>query len=324
MGRPFGWTVTVLGFACWAIAVVTKLLLEKSMGRELDGCVRQLEKVKKQLRSLAEERDALDQRLPAGGGPLDARVAAAEQYVKRLEELTPLETRHQAALQKSEGGKERIQRAAEELREAEQQWRVALRSVNLPESFRPEHIQQLSEGNDQTVQLGRRLQIRREEFAEREMDLATVTERVETLLKEVQITAASSDPRTQLRQLAAAMAEQRQWMARRKELRQEHRELKRSFREAAEMLRKLLRQRRALLRQARVNDDQALRKLADRQSRIEVLTRRRDELNQRIKLSIGTQCTEAAVADALKPTAEIAWNPTGNGCSPACRTPRLG
>jgi hypothetical protein len=119
-------------------------------------------------------------------------------------------------------------------------------------------------------------------------------------MKDVQITPASSDPRTQLRQVAAALAEQRQWIARRKEIRQEHRELKRQFRDAAGKLRKLLGQRRTLLRQANVNDDGQLRKLAQRQARIQELTAMNNDLNQRIKLSIGSQCTEAAVGEVLQ------------------------
>jgi uncharacterized protein YhaN len=295
-----GWTVTILGFACWALAVVTKLLLEKSLSRDLDGCVRQIDKVKRQLRSLAEEREQLEQQLPSGGGPLDVRVKAAEQYVKRLEELTPLDAKRQAALNSGEATKEKAHRAAEDLREAQQQWRSALRSANLPESFQPEHIQQLSEGNDQTVQIGRRLQSCRQELQQRESELDAVTQRVVDLMKDVQITPASSDPRTQLRQVAAALAEQRQWIARRKEIRQEHRELKRQFREAAGKLRKLLGQRSALLRQANVNDDGQLRKLAQRQARIQELTAMNNDLNQRIKLSIGSQCTEAAVGEVLE------------------------
>jgi uncharacterized protein YhaN len=295
-----GWTVTILGFACWALAVVTKLLLEKSLGRDLDGCVRQIDKVKHQLRSLAEQREQLDQQLPSGGGPLDARVKAAEQYVKRLEELTPLEAKRQAALSGAEATKEKSSRAAEDLREAQHQWRNALRSVHLPESFQPEHIQLLSEGNDQTVQLGRRLQVGRQELQQRESELEAVTQRVVELMKDVQITPASSDPRTQLRQLAAALAEQRQWIARRKDIRQEHRQLKRQFRDAAGKLRNLLNQRRTLLRQANVDDDHQLRKLAQRQARIQELTALNRDLNQRIKLSVGSQCTEAAVGEVLQ------------------------
>lgn len=295
-----GWTVTVLGFACWAIAVVTKLLLEKSMGQELDACVRELQKVKKQLAALAEEREELDQRLPAGGGPLDARAAAAEQYVKRLEALTPLETKCQAAVHKSKAEEDAVARSAEELREAQQQWRSALRSSGLPESLQPEHIQQLSDEGDQTVQMGRRLEARRGELREREKELAAITQRIQTLLKEVQITPASDDPRTQLRQVAAVLAEQRRWIERRKELRNEHRDRKRAFREAAGKLRKLLGERHALLREANAADDVELRKLAARQTRINELTTHRDQLNQRIRLSIGSQCPESAVAEVLQ------------------------
>ena len=295
-----GWTVTVLGFACWALAVVTKLLLEKTLGRDLDGCVRQIEKVKRQLRSLAEERDELDQQLPAGGGKLDDRVKAAEQYVQRLEQLTPLEAKRQAALNGTDTTKEKTARAAEDLRQAQQQWRDALRAANLPESFQPEHIQQLSEGDGQTVQLGRRLQVCRQELEQRESELDAVTQRVTELIHDVQITPASNDPRTQIRQVAAALAEQRQWIQRRKELKQEHRELKRQFRDAAGKLRKQMALRRALLRQANVDDDAQLRKLAQRQARIQELTELHKDLNQRIKLSIGTQCTEAAVGEVLQ------------------------
>lgn len=304
-----GWTVTILGFACWALAVVTKLLLEKTLSRDLDGCVRQIEKVKRQLRSLAEERDELDQQLPAANGTLDDRVKAAEQYVQRLEQLTPLEAKRQAALNGSDTTKDKAQRAAEDLRQAQQQWRDALRAANLPDSFQPEHIQQLSEGNDQTVQLGRRLQASRQELQQREAELDAVTQRVAELIRDVQITPASNDPRTQIRQVAAALAEQKQWIQRRKELKQEHRELKRQFRDAGGQLRKQMAQRRALLRQANVEDDAQLRKLAQRQARIQELTELHKDLNQRIKLSIGTQCTEAAVGEVLQTHADDRLEP---------------
>jgi uncharacterized protein YhaN len=295
-----GWTVTLLGFGCWAIAVVTKLLLEKSLSQELDGCVRQLEKVKRQLDELVEEREELDRQLPTGGGPLDARVTTAEQYVQRLEELTPLESRRAAALARAEAAKDKAAKAVEELREAQQRWREALRAVGLPDSFRPEHIQQLSDGSDLTFQAGRRLQARREEAQERQAELSAVTQRIRELLKELKITAASDDPRTQLRQLTAALAEQRGWMDRRRELQQEHRQIRKQFREAAKEVRQLLQQRRQLLHQAGVPDEESLRKLAARQAKIEELTARRDELHQRITLSIGTQCPEETVAEAIR------------------------
>ena len=295
-----GWIITILGFACWVIAVVTKVLLEKTMSRDLEACVRQLDKVKGQMRTLKEERDELDAQLPGGGGPLDARLAAAEAYVKKLESLTPLDAKMQTASAQAEAGKDKAERAAAEVKEAQQRWREALRSLKLPEAFLPEHIQQFSDGSDQAMQLARRLQTRREELRDRRHDLATITERISQLLAEVHLTPASDDPRTQLRQLAAMMAEQKQWIERRRQLKADHRELKKNFREHARKLRELMRQRQLLLKQANAADEAELRSEAARQDKIELLTEEHQELNERITLAIGSQCTEEAVGEVLE------------------------
>jgi uncharacterized protein YhaN len=299
-----GWTITILGLVCWAIAVATKLVLENSNGRELDGCVRQLDKVKKQIRTLKEERDELEQSLPAGGGPLDTRVTEAEAYVKKLEQLTPLDGQRQSALARAEAAESKMRHADEQIRAARQRWREALRAVNLPESFLPEHIEQFSEGSNQTVQLARRLQARREELRSRRHDLATITERIAELLSSVKITPASDDPGTQLRQIAAVVAEQKQWIQRRSELKAEHRELKKSFRELARKLRTLIRQRRLLINQSGAADEADLRKMAGRQAKIEQLTAELRELDQRIRLTLGNQCSEEAVAEVLETHSE--------------------
>jgi uncharacterized protein YhaN len=295
-----GWIITILGFACWVIAVATKVLLENTNNRDLEACTRQLDKVKGQLRTLKEERDELDAQLPGGGGPLDARLAAAEAYVKKLESLTPLDAKVQTASAQAEAGKDKAERAAAEVREAQQRWREALRSLKLPESFQPEHIQQFSEGSDQAMQIARRLQTRREELRDRRHDLATITERIAQLLSEIRITPASDDPRTQLRQLAAVMAEQKQWVERRRQLKVDHRELKKNFREHARKLRELMRQRQLLLKQANAADEAELRSEAARQEKIELLSEELLELNERISLAIGSQCTEDAVGEVLQ------------------------
>lgn len=295
-----GWIITILGFVCWLIAVATKMLLENTNSRDLEACTRQLDKVKGQLRTLHEERDELDAQLPGGGGPLDARLAAAEAYVKKLESLTPLDAKVQTASAQAEAGKDKIERATAEVRDAQQRWRDALRSLKLPEAFQPEHIQQFADGSDQAMQIARRLQTRREELRDRRHDLATITERIRQLLDEIHLTPASDDPRTQLRQLAAVMAEQRQWVERRRQLKTELRELKKNFRDQARKLRELMRQRLLLLKQANAVDEAELRSEAARQEQIELLTEELLELNERIALAIGSQCTEEAVGEVLR------------------------
>ncbi|NLF68029.1 MAG: AAA family ATPase [Candidatus Anammoximicrobium sp.] len=304
-----GWIITILGLACWAIAVITKVLLEKTMSRDLEACIRQLDKVKGQIRTLKEERDELDVQLPGGGGPLDARLAAAEAYVKKLESLTPLDAKIQTALAQAEAGNDKAERAAAEVKAVQQRWREALRTLKLPESFLPEHIQQFTDGSDQAAQLAQRLHSRREELRDRRHELATITERISLLLEDIHLTATSDDPRTQIRQMAALMAEQKQWVERRRQLKTDHRELKKAFREHSRQLRELLRQRQLLLKQANVADEAELRSESARQDSILEFSEEHEELNERITLAIGNRSSEAAVGEVLETHGEEKLEP---------------
>ena len=320
-----GSVLAVLGFAFWIFSVVMKFVLEQGMTRDLDECLRDLDKVKKHSRQLKDERDQLDEQLPQGGGPLDARLAAAEEYVKRLETLTPLESKRQGALQRSEAAKERAARAADALQEARRRWEVALRSAGLPAALRPEHIQSLSDGHDLPFQLARRLQARREDLRTRENELLAITARVEKLLAEVNIPAASDETRTQLRQLASALAEQTKWIDRRKELMQQHRELKKQFREAAREYRRLSQLRRGLINQAKVADEETLRKEAARQAKIEQLTAQHKELTQADRPGDRQQVPgEVRGRSAGRSRRRQAGSRTATGCWAGCKRPRRG
>ncbi|MCY2996013.1 MAG: AAA family ATPase [Planctomycetota bacterium] len=298
-GAKYGWAFAILGLVCTGVAVVVKVFLEQAVTDDLDDCRRQVDKVEKQIRELLDERDQLDSLLPPGGGPMDARLLAAEEYVRQLEELTPLETKRQTALQRAEAVQGKADKAQETLREARDQWRDALRAANLPPSLTPEHVQHLVEGNDQTLEFGRRLQVRRADFQQRQTELTAVIGRINKLFEDVHLTAASEDPRTRLRQMAAALTEQRRWIERRHAMRQEHRAIKHRFREVARELGKLAQQRRGLLNQAKVVNEEQLRKLAVRQAKIEELTTQQAALNTRISLGIGTQSTEPLVGEVL-------------------------
>jgi uncharacterized protein YhaN len=295
----YGWTITIVGAVCWAVAVAVKIFLEQAVSDDLEGCNRQYSKLKSQVNDLQREREELDALLPAGGGPLDSRLLAAEEYVKQLEELTPLEAKRQAALQRAEAVKDKTARASDHTREARDQWREALRNANLPVALTPEHVQYLAEGNDQTLDLGRRLQARREELQQRQTEQGALTGRIKTLFDELQMTAASDDPRARLRQLQATINEQKRWIERRRAIKAEHRDLRKRFREHAREVRKLLALRRVLVIQAKAADETHLRKLAARQAKIEELTAEHKDLSTRIGLAIGTQCTEDAIAEVL-------------------------
>lgn len=294
-----GWRVITLGTIGVVVGVVMKLWMERTAHDELEACERSLDRVIKKVDEIKDERDALDEQLPRGGGPLDARLNDAEDYVKRLENLAPLDAQRRTAVAKADAAKEKSAAAGEAVKESRDRWRDALRSVGLPESFAPEHIQQLSDGNDQTLQLARRLESKREELKQREAEHAALTGRIEQVLSDIHLSAASDDPKIRLRQLSSALQEQQQWVERRKELRQQMRQAKKSYRQEARVLRGLVQQRRTLLSQAGANDEKQLRRLADRQQQIERLTAEHKQLVERIGLSIGNRCPEAAVAEVL-------------------------
>ena len=74
-------------------------MAERASARRLDACQKRIATVQMQMKQAAEERDVLDGQLPAAGGPMAARLVAAEKELAALEELLPLETRHAAAIQ---------------------------------------------------------------------------------------------------------------------------------------------------------------------------------------------------------------------------------
>ena len=96
------------------------------------------------------------------------------------------------------------------------------------------------------------------------------------------------------------MAEQKQWIERRRQIKVAHRELKKGFREHAGRLRELTRQRHLLLKQSNAADEEELRSEAARQAKIEELTEEHLELNERITLALGSQCSEDAVGEVLR------------------------
>ena len=120
-----GWALATLGLAGTGAAAVGKVLLERSNSRQLDGCQKQLGVLQLQVEQAKADREALDGQLPHGGGPIPSRLQAAERELAALEELTPLDTRRNAARQEAEAAARRAAGAKEELKAARRRWRQA-------------------------------------------------------------------------------------------------------------------------------------------------------------------------------------------------------
>ena len=92
----------VLGLAGFVAAAGGKVMLERSNVHQLDACRKQLDLLRSQVEQTKTDRDALDAQLPRGGGPIAARLQAAEKELAALEELAPLDARRTAARQEAE------------------------------------------------------------------------------------------------------------------------------------------------------------------------------------------------------------------------------
>ena len=92
-----GWPLALLGLGGWAIAVGVKYIMERNISNELEECNAQLERTVKQLKQAKQEAQEIDDQLPTGGGPLDARLQTAQQRLEQLERMLPMETERQEA-----------------------------------------------------------------------------------------------------------------------------------------------------------------------------------------------------------------------------------
>ena len=146
-----------------------------------------------QIDSAKQEREALDARLPRGGGPIVSRLDAAERELALLEELVPLDTRCTAARHEAEAAAARVATAETDLSTARRRWRDTLVAAGLPGNLAPKHVKHLAQRCERITELQRRLARRREEFERRRGELDGVTERADRLVADTGLTIAGDD-----------------------------------------------------------------------------------------------------------------------------------
>ncbi len=294
------WPVALLGLAGVVLAGVGKVMLERSNARQLDACQKQLSMLQAQIQQAGQERDALDEQLPGGGGAIAGRLEAAERELAALEELVPLDARQSAAGQEAHAAAGRVRRAEQELGLARRRWREALATAGLPKHLRPRQVRQLVRRCDHVDGLRRRLAHRREDLQQRHREIESLAGRIAQLAADTGVAVAADQPIEQLHQLAAALAEQEALMQRRAALRQQARQLRRKQAKHEQALGRLKQRRRQLLRLANVHDEQQLRQRAVQASRANVLRQQRDALAREIAAAVGKDQSEDAVGQQLE------------------------
>src|SRR6185503_18086119 len=153
--------------------------LEKTSEESVTDNFRQLEQLRMQLTEAKRERDELDAELPASSGSLDARLREAEVEMRDLERLIPVRTERETAEQRHLAAKNRLTAAQEGVKDARHRWKVALKSVGLPEDFAPPKVKQVVKSNEQVLELRRRRDARKDELDQRDRELLLLNNRLQ-------------------------------------------------------------------------------------------------------------------------------------------------
>ncbi|MFM9066855.1 MAG: AAA family ATPase, partial [Planctomycetota bacterium] len=241
-----GLMMTFMGFVGLGASIVWKLDWERNAEREWQSCERQLEMLEQQLAEAKTERSALDEQLPTGGGPLDARLAHAERQLQQLEQLAPMDAQRHESGQHVDAAERRATKASEDLKDARRNWQTALKAVALPETLSPHDVRQLARGFRTVISIRKQVEQRRDDLDARRREFAALAGRINELFVELGIVADSDSPPAQLKQLATVLVEQQQIAERRREVQRQLKQWHGRYRQASKGFDFATRQRRLL------------------------------------------------------------------------------
>ncbi|MCC7338524.1 MAG: AAA family ATPase [Pirellulaceae bacterium] len=168
-------------------------VLDRSTVTDLEDVEDQIDAIRKEIRKTEIERDEYDRRLPANSAPIETRMREAESEIASLESLLPVQHNHQAATERYKSARKRAVQAAESLRSARHQWTRTLGQLGLSESLSPKSIRIMAEGYDSLLQTRRRMQSLEEELETRQLELGTLTQRIDSLSRQAFAAKAASD-----------------------------------------------------------------------------------------------------------------------------------
>lgn len=297
---PWGWLIAILGLLAAIAAVVTRIVMERSNARQLDACQNQSNMIQLQIKHAKQEREQLDREMPGVKGAVGIRLKAAEDELAGLEQLVPLDSQRQAALQEAEAAARRAAQSHAELETARRRWRDAVVALGLPKDLSPKQVKELAACCEQTAELQRSLASRREEIEQRRRELAGVTGRIAQLAAETGVAVPGDNPIEQLRELVRQVGQQAGQRKRRDVLRKLSRRLRRRRIKVEADLNRARRRRRELLRRAGAATEEELRLRVEGCQRTASLRRELETIEHEIHVALAGQCSEDALRDLLE------------------------
>jgi uncharacterized protein YhaN len=294
------WPLALLGLAGLGAGVATKLILERSNARRLEGCQKQVSMLRLQINEAKQERHALDEQLSISDASVAGRLRAAEEELDQLEQLVPIDARRKAAEQAAETAEVRGREAEGELDAARRRWQEALHTLGLPKRLSPKQVRDLATRSTHVDDLRRRLESRYEEYEARRHELETLTNRITQWTSEAGLPLQSKDPIEQVHALARQLSEEEVQRNRREALRAQARQLRRKRTKYQQSIRRLKYRRHDILRRVGADDERQFRQRAAQVARAAELRHQRDSLAREIDAAIAGHCPEQAIAEQLE------------------------
>jgi uncharacterized protein YhaN len=307
-GESSNWLVGLFSFVLGLIGTMVSLTWSRSYERQaalrLETARRQLAHLHRQHSDLITQRDEIDQSLPAGGGAIDVRLQRADDDLRRLEELVPLNGQREAAHARHEAAIAAEQEQERAANEARNRWTTALRALGLPDNYTLGQARQFSQRGEEVGQLRRQVELNREELQQREREWHGLAARVDQLMGDMRLKPESDQPRLRLAQLAKIIGEQQTLVHTKRDLSRQIRLVKRSYDRGLRGAKRLVFHRNKLFEKMGVRHERDFRKAASRWDEYLALRKSREQLSIRINDLLAQRITEEELDEELSRTDE--------------------
>lgn len=289
-----------LGMAALIGSVFGKIFLEQHRRQQFQTCSRQRKLLESQDRQLQEERRSLEATLSLTPGTLAPQMEQLQQELTWLEQLTPLDTRRQAADREAELAEEHRHHCQDQLHSARKRWEETLEVLGLPTTLSPTQVRKLQERAERLVEVHQRLDRCRQEYAQHQQQWEQLRERIREVAAEVNLGPTHLNPIELVRRLKESLSEQEALRNQRREVRRQLRTIQKQQRRCRRTEARLALQRRKLLRQAAVATEEAFRRRALETAQAEQIAQERQGLQREIEAILAGTATEEELAPYLE------------------------
>ncbi len=177
----------LIGGSLAVVSLVIKSAFENSAQERASFFTQQLDLLQDEQDRAVEETAELDGVLK-GKGHFDQRLIDAQSEIDELSKFLPLSQQHRNLLREAEAAEHQYSIAVKQLKDSRLAWKASLRAVGLPDSLTPTQIGSMTGRVSGVTQLRNRIKEARKDLEERKREHETISERVQQLLIEGEVT----------------------------------------------------------------------------------------------------------------------------------------